>query len=684
MKFIIFVWGFSLIFSITESSRVEREIEVIVRDTFQHCSLIFIVLRVDTTHSTTKFSIPVNLKLFRQEKYLIGLRSNFSSANSIYSGLVDVHKYRDKCTCAIISLFGFENQTPPSLVNLYRFLKSLDGIIKLDEDYFIFHSNESSTSTLDRLLISEPFALGIKYKVVVSGGDKTTCKTACFYCNMGEPSVRQWKIKVEKTPSIKFLYPDLLENFQGRTFRVSSAVLSRSAAELNQTATGIWKNVRGIFGTALEYLSDKYNFSCAYFPSTGGGGTGLKLENGTWIGAVGDVISGLADIGGLTANIYPRNLHVAFTFPVQYAWLTFTTGLPQRRYSWKVIYWPFTPIMWSCILLALLTTYFAYSLLLRLSGQFLYTSTKLEYILKTILEQDAPSFEERSLNSTRTFLAFWLLFAFLISVTYKSKLVSILAFPIMDEPPKTFEQLARSPPSFEIILQSLRGAAYTILKTSTNPIFHQVFKRMQTEESPLKCFQRVIASSSAACISWNAVLNFVLHTNMSDKYGNVPLIMAPDTTSFVLLGYAVKKRAIFRLKFDQVLMRAVDMGLTEEWMEIDNRFLMKRRRVLEESLNTTRVSYDGDQRVDDNLSVKHLSGTFYMLLLGLFGGLTCFVTEKAWDFRKQKKESPSLLKKMYYYICMLIALTKKFLILIEICRTFTTNVLLETMRLCKK
>ncbi|CAL8097689.1 unnamed protein product [Orchesella dallaii] len=683
MKFIIWVWGFSLIFSITESFRVEREIEVIVRDTFQHCSLVLIVLRGDTTHSTTKFSIPVNWKLFRQEKYLIGLRSNLSSANSIYSGLVDVHKYRDKCTCAIISLFGFENQTPPSLVNLYRFLKSLDGIIKLDEDYFIFHSDESSTSTLDRLLISEPFALGIKSKVVVSGVNKTTYKTTCFYCNMGEPSVCQWKIKVEKTPSIQFLYPDLLENFHGRTFRVSSAVLSRSAAELNQTAPGIWKNVRGIFGTALEYLSDKYNFSCSYFPSTGGGGTGVKLENGTWIGAVGDVISGRADIGGVTANIYPRNLYVDFTFPIHYAWLTFTTGLPQRRYSWEAIYWPFTPIMWFCILLALLTTYFAYSLLLKLSGQSLSTSKKLGYIFKTLLEQDAPNFEERSLYSTRTFLAFWLFFALLISATYKSKLVSILAFPIMDEPPKTFEELARSPPSFGIILQSVRGAAYTILKTSTNPIFHQVFTRMEAEESPLKCFQRVIASSSA-CISWNALLNFVLQTNMSDKFGNVPLIMAPDTTSFVSLGYAVKKRAIFRLKFDQVLMRAVDMGLAEEWEEIDNRFLRNRRRKWEDSLNKTGVSYDAILREDDNLSMKHLSGTFYMFLLGLFASLTCFVTEKVWELRKRKNVSPSWQKKMLYYFYFMVALTKKLLVLIEICRTFTTNFLRETLRLCMK
>ncbi|CAL8083998.1 unnamed protein product [Orchesella dallaii] len=636
-----------LYIGVTATFQIETDIVHILRDSFQECSLLLITVSGSLTPSTHQLSLFAHLESLLHDKYLIELKGNFSNSNKTYDGIMDLHKHRDKCTSAFISLLGFESQPPTlSLVNLYSFVKSLDGIIKSNEDYFIFYSETSST--LDSLLISEPFALGITYKVVVSSGDKTTYKTTCFYCNMGEPSVRQLKIPFEKAPSIKVLYPDLLENFHRKSFRVSFAVLSKSSGELYQTAPGIWKHERGIFVTGMEHLSAKFNFSCIFFPSTGGGGTGVKLENGTWIGAVGDVISGRADIGGVTAYIYPRNLYVDFTFPIRYAWLTFTTGLPQRRYSWEAIYWPFTPMMWFCILLALLTTYFAYSLLLKLSGQSLPTSTKLGYIFRTLLEQDAPSFEERSLNSTRTFLAFWLFFALLISATYKSKLVSTLAFPIMDEPPKSFEELARSPPSFGIILQSLRGAAYTILKTSTNPIFHQVFTRMETEESPVKCFQRVIASSSA-CISWNALLNFVLHKNMSDKFGQAPLVMAPDTTSFVALSYAVKKRAIFRFKFDQVFMRAVDMGLTEEWMQIDNRFLRKRRRKWEESLNKARVSYDDNQRGDDNLSMKHLSGTFYMLLLGLFAGLTCFMAEKTWEFKKHQNISPLLTKKMWYY-----------------------------------
>ncbi|CAL8097683.1 unnamed protein product [Orchesella dallaii] len=598
----------------------------------------------DTEYPTARLSPPVNLDSIQQEKYLFALKANSLHANKNYRGMIDVHKYRDRCTCALVSLVGIGSHNSTSIQNLYDFVKELNGVIKSDEDYFVFHSEERSL--LDKLLISEPFALGIKNKLVVTnerGGDKTY-KTTCFYCNVGQPSIYKLKIPDDTTPkNIAIFYPDLLKNFHGKKFRVSSAVLSRWLTEHHQTAPGVWENTRGIFGTALDHLSYKYNFSCIYFPSIGGGGSGLKLENGTWIGAVGDVISGRADIGNAIGQIYLRNLYVGYTFPVCYVWLTFTTSLPQPRYSWEAIYWPFTPLMWFGIFSAIIVSFFAYSFLLKISSQFVPASTRLVYMLKTLMEQGAPDPEERHLNSTRTFLAFWLFFALLISTAYKSKLVSTLAFPLMDEPPKTFEDLSRTNPSFEIILQYVRGAAYTILKTSTNPIFHRVFTRMELEENDARCFQRVIGRP-ASCISWNTVVDFVLHKNLSDKYGRTPLVKAPDTASFIAVGYVIKKRALFRLKFDKVLMTAVDMGLTEKWWKIDYEFVRRKRRDFEKSVNKTQVFYDDNLVVDDNLSMKQLSGTFYVLSFGLFTAFTSFLVEKAWELRNHKRNIPLLIK----------------------------------------
>ncbi|CAL8098359.1 unnamed protein product [Orchesella dallaii] len=440
---------------------------------------------------------------------------------------------------------------------------------------------------------------------------------------MGQPSVYKWKIPFGRVnENIALLFPDLLRDFHGKTISVSTATLSTSVTELQKTGPRTWKNIRGIFGTAVEHLRAKYNFSCKYFPSIGGGGTGLKLENGTWVGAVGDVISGRADIGNAVARIYIRNLYVGYTFPVCYGWLTFTTGLPQRRYSWKAIYWPFTHT--DDVALILLT----------LTGQEIPIATQILYILQILMLQGAPNPEKRPLSSIRTFIAFWLLFALLISSTYQSKLVSTLAFPIKSELPKTFKELASTLTTFEILLHYARGAAYSMFKTNTNPDIHRIFKRMELEENDVKCFQRVIGAT-AACVSWNTAVNFALHQNLSDNFGRAPLITAPDTTGFVAVGYVLKKRALFRLKFDKVLFWAMDMGLADKWWQIDYRFLKLRRCLWEQGDNGKKIIDSGNQTEVENLSMKHLIGTFYLLIFGLIAAFTCYVFEKGWDLRSK-------------------------------------------------
>ncbi|CAL8097692.1 unnamed protein product [Orchesella dallaii] len=604
---------------------VATELEDIVNHSFLNCSLIFISLSGGSNTPTAQLNSHLSLESFQHEKYVIGLGGNISSANKNYDGAVDLHKNRDKCTCAFISLIGFENQPYKSVVNLYRFVKSLEGFIKSDEDYFVFQSDGSFN--LDWMLINEPFALGIKYKLIVDSGDMAY-KTTCFYCNMGQPSIHKFHIKIGETRhNIKDLYPDFLENFHRKTIHVSSASLATSVTELKKTGPGRWENVRGIFGTALEHLSARYNFSFRYFPSIGGGGTGLRLENGTWIGAVGDVIAGRADIGNAVAKIYTRYMYVGYTFPVAYGWMTFTTGLPQRNYSWQAIYWPFTPMMWLCIFLTLILTYFTYSILLTITGQVVPASSIIMYISQILLLQGVSNPETRPLSSTRTFIAFWLLFALLISSTYQSKLVSTLAFPITGKLPKTFKELANTPPTFGIFLHYARGAAYSMIKTNTNPDIHRIFTRLKLEENDVKCFQRVIGTP-AACVSFNTEVHHALYQNLSDNFGRTPIVTSQDTTGLLAAGFVLKKRALFRLKFDKVLIWAMDMGLSEQWWKIDYMFLRRRRHMWKKSDS-------GKETEDENLSMKHLIGTFYILMMGLLASFACFAVEKGWELKSR-------------------------------------------------
>lgn len=59
-------------------------------------------------------------------------------------------------------------------------------------------------------------------------------------------------------------------------------------------------------------MQRRFNFTYHMFLSTGkdgfpgAGGTGLQLENGTWIGITGDLLYGRADFGPAFANTEKR------------------------------------------------------------------------------------------------------------------------------------------------------------------------------------------------------------------------------------------------------------------------------------------------------------------------------------------------------------------------------------------
>ena len=80
----------------------------------------------------------------------------------------------------------------------------------------------------------------------------------------------------------------------------------------------------------------------------------------------------------------------------------------------------------------------------------------------------------------------------IILTAYRSKLVSSLLFPLKEVVPSTFEELEAS--NCTIGLQYLKGTAYEMFKTSSNPVYKRIFEKMELEPDDAKCFERAIES----------------------------------------------------------------------------------------------------------------------------------------------------------------------------------------------
>jgi len=207
---------------------------------------------------------------------------------------------------------------------------------------------------------------------------------------------------------------------------------------------------RGYYLLWLVEAMKKFNFTYEMFQSSLGGGTGI-MKNGTWKGTVGDVLYEEAEMGFMIGKIHSRHKFVEWSAPLSYEWLIFACHKPRSFFSPKAIFWPFSPPVWTLCLISLALVIGVVKILLRAEGGRPLSSKwpmrKLfEYTYSSLLEQDAGSTNPTNsfYSSVRVFCTFWMLFAIIVSNTYRAKLVSLIAFPVESWVPHTFEELAES------------------------------------------------------------------------------------------------------------------------------------------------------------------------------------------------------------------------------------------------
>ncbi|CAL8072510.1 unnamed protein product [Orchesella dallaii] len=566
---------------------------------------------------------------------------NFTEASTKFSNIVDIHQRRRNCAVATILQYNSAISHEYSSASI---VESIANIVRKEYDYFFFATNYQSY--LHELLLETKISQGIRNKLGITVdkniNNVTMLKTSCPFCQQGKALIVNIQVKnLASIANVSVLFPNFVRNFHGKRMRISSATETKWLNEI-RNEKGKWEAKRGIYVAVTFELMRRLNFTCEFFPSVGGGGTGFRFPNGTWIGTVADVLYGNSELGQVGGQTFSRYLAVDFTSPITYEWLTFTTGTPLPFFTWKAIYRPFSSSVWillciSCLVMLVASTIvysmsfhffikrdldFLESDRLNMKGLRKFLKTCVEFIFHALVEMGDESMSSPKLVSWfRIICAFWMLFSLIVTTAYKSQLVSFLAFPNVIQPPTTFSDLASS--KYSIVLQ-YTGAAYQLFKTSKSPTYIKIVEKMEIENSDVKCFKNVI-HKKAACISWENIVDYVAHKNLSDKHGRVPLIKAAAKGYFLLGGIMMRKRSIFKKEFDMLINSAMDSGLMTKWKTIDREWILRERKVLEKDNNQTRIDYS--PAVTESLTIQHLSGSLYMLLFGISVSSLVVLTE---------------------------------------------------------
>lgn len=534
-----------------------------------------------------------------------------SSICSITSCFPFFQRKYSHCSFAISS---FQNGLKELAKYLQLFVTPFKSPLQNEQDHFIFIL--PSSSILDSFLLHPTLSV-IKYKLGISWttqSQKFLVKTICFFCQYGQPKLISLNLEAASS-SITHLFPDQTRNGYGHTLKISAPPKYPFLLEIElKPGATEWSSKRGVFHFLIKSLLDHFNFTYSLFPSTGHG-SGHQYPNGTWNGVVGDVLYGLADFGTSTSPNAARFPLISFTSAVVYPFVSFMLGPPRVTYSWKAIYMPFAPHLWLAVILSLIIIIVTFKLMkiTQKTECALMYKHLVENISFTLIGQGLPYPYS---HSARLLLAIWLLAAMILNTLYVSKIVGLLAFPMYQVQPKTFKDLVQAP-DYSWGFDHSGGNLFAHFKSSSNPVFQQIFEKMEGEKDAVNCFNAAL-DRNFACITWAGVADYIAYRNLTMRHGRSPLNFADDITLFVACGLAMPSKTVLKANFDNVLGTVRDSGQNDKWLREDLENLRRNKVHWEKSLDN-KVGGENAENEDDGpdlLGLRNLLGVFYFYVVG--------------------------------------------------------------------
>ncbi|XP_069995942.1 glutamate receptor ionotropic, kainate 2-like [Penaeus vannamei] len=231
-----------------------------------------------------------------------------------------------------------------------------------------------------------------------------------------------------------------------------------------------------------------------------------------------------------------------------------------------------------------------------------------------VLLEDPPA--DPPANATgRMILGSWLAFCLVTSSAYRSALIAHLTVQKKFPPINSFEDLlAREGWRWGRMPSS--GTSFTFFNKSSDPVVNQVFMNIEyhgLEEN----LQRVLAGGYSFLTN-KYYVGAIISAQYTDSLGYSPVQMgATEYPIYAGFSWGFRRGAPFRRRISMAKQRLLEAGLINHWMEevIEEKAREERRKRKEEE---GEEAIAGKRKPSGNvvLSVEHLQGIFFLLLLG--------------------------------------------------------------------
>ena len=355
------------------------------------------------------------------------------------------------------------------------------------------------------------------------------------------------------------LYVENRVQLRGQHLRITSTAASDTPYATVDPADP--NRIVGIEAEMLQIISRAFGFRYTLVqPASTDGLFGSRRPDGSWTGVIGMIVDGEADlaVGDISVTL-ERSSVVDYTYPFHIEPVSFFMLRPPALPRWLVIAAPFDLTTWLLLLAALLAAGGA----LRLLGA--RPSCAAAIVWGSLVRQPVPLRPlTGSVSAGRLLLAAWLAFCLTLTICcYQTLLTSQLSVPQYPAPVDSLNQLARSPlrvkSAYKIAvsqyLETFRGTESVLARIPEKLSFFPIEGRVR----------RLQLEPETAYVEELALLRQAVAERPDSERYYISRARFYQTG----LAWPVRAGACFRPVLDRAVLRLLQSGLVQHWMDED-------------------------------------------------------------------------------------------------------------------
>ncbi|GFQ78549.1 glutamate receptor ionotropic, delta-2 [Trichonephila clavata] len=377
-----------------------------------------------------------------------------------------------------------------------------------------------------------------------------------------------------------------------------AALIKKPFFEVNLGADGELK-LSGAEGRLLDIISHALR-SCLEIVVPEDNKFGQQGPDGNWTGVIGMVQRGEVDLGmGFLGMTEERAAVVDFSTVYTIDGTTFVIGKPSPIPAAFAYLYPFQLVLWASLAAFLFLMPFVFMLMMDHKSS--YVSLFLE-LFGSLMTQ-ALSVKNDSMRS-RILLMSWVIFAYIISLSYSALLLSFMSVPLQREQVKDFLQLSNAVGKGRIKATVFYGSIVESFLLSSEQV-HLKFLGESIKKNAWYCYNLKPGFHKDIVNEHKALLGPRVITRIFFGSGESEEIISEDTLVSLNIALAVDKNFCCKKEMDQVLSRIRSMGLFEKFVKDETQKL---------ELQTSKEVSEIDDEMQ--IHVEDLFGAMMFLLIG--------------------------------------------------------------------